>query len=388
MRSPRCGCSTTRIAPSTASRAARSCRSSPAAARRSIAAALYYYGRHERFNSTEFFRARSQRLQGIDPFPPKYRFNTYGANLGGPVLKEQRKLFFFYSMEAPQVQRPQSVQTWRMPSALERQGDFSQTFDAQGRLINIRDPRKVGLACNAVTGGPGCFDGNIIPASMINPNHMQAMLKLMPLPEYDPRTTQGNYNYDTEEVIDIPKLNNVARIDWRPTSSDSFSFTFKDWWQDQRGARITAGPSNWQWFFAHYKNTDRGFSGNYTKVLRSNLVWDTDFGSRRQTEVFYPLNDDGVDQGEPHGGRLHGAAVPSRAEPARRAAEGHLRRRRWVAELQLRQPPVRQGRGLAVVGPVERDLPARQSFVQDRRLLRDSRQLGRQGRRRRRRLGR
>ena len=251
----------------------------------------YYYGRHERFNSTEFFRARSQRLQGIDPFPPKYRFNTWGANLGGPVKKNQNKMFFFYSMEAPLVKRPQSVQTWRMPSALEREGNFSQTFDSQGRLINIRDPRKVGLACNAVSGGPGCFDGNIIPASMINPNHMQAMLKLMPLPEYDPRTTQGNYNYDTEEVIDIPKLNNVVRLDWRPTSTDSFSFTFKDWWQDQHGARITAGPSNWQWFFAHYKNTDRGFSGNYTKVLRSNLVWDTDFGSRRQTEVFYPLSE-------------------------------------------------------------------------------------------------
>src|SRR6185503_11346091 len=47
----------------------------------------YYYGRHERFNSTEFFRDRSQRVQGMDPFPPKYRFNTYGANLGGPVKK-------------------------------------------------------------------------------------------------------------------------------------------------------------------------------------------------------------------------------------------------------------------------------------------------------------
>ena len=251
----------------------------------------YYYGRHERFNSTEYFRARSQRLNGIDPFPPKYRFNTYGANVGGPVLKDKKSLFFFYSVEAPQVQRPQSVQNWRMPSALERQGDFSQTFDAQGRLINIRDPRKTGQACNAATGGPGCFDGNVIPASMINSAHMQAMLRLMPMPEYDPRTTQGNYNYDTEEVIDIPKLNNVARIDWRPTQSDSFSFTLKDWWQDQRGARITAGPSNWQWFFAHYKNTDRGFTGNYTKILRSNLVWDTDFGSRQQTEVFYPLND-------------------------------------------------------------------------------------------------
>ena len=251
----------------------------------------YWYFRHEKLNSTEFFRARSQRLSGIDPFPPKYRFQTYGANLGGPVVKGRKNLFFFYSLEAPQVQRPQSVQNWRMPSERERNGDFSQTFDAQGRLVNIRDPRKVGLACNAVTGGPGCFDGNIIPASMINPNAMQAMLKIMPLPTLDPRTTQGNYNYQTEEVIDIPKLNNIARVDWRPTANDSLSFTFKDWWQDQRGARITAGPSNWQWFFAHYKNTDRGFSGNYTKVFRSNLVWDTDFGTRRQTEVFYPLDD-------------------------------------------------------------------------------------------------
>src|SRR5687767_3689540 len=195
----------------------------------------YYYGRHERFNSTEYFRARSQRLQGIDPFPPKYRFHTYGANLGGPALKGRRNLFFFYSVEAPQVQRPQSVQTWRMPSALERQGDFSQTFDAQGRLINIRDPRKVGLACSATTGGPGCFDGNVIPASMITPDHMQAMLKLMPLPEYDTRTTSGNYNYDSEEVTNVPKLNNIVRVDWRPTPNDSVSFTFKDWWQEQQG---------------------------------------------------------------------------------------------------------------------------------------------------------
>ncbi len=251
----------------------------------------YWYVRNEKLNSVEFFRARSQRLNGIEPFPPKYRFNTYGANIGGPMLgKGKKELFFFYSMEAPIVKRPQSVQTWRMPSALERNGDFSQTFDAQGRLINIRDPR-TSLACNAVTGGAGCFAGNIIPASLINPGHMQAMLNLMPLPEYDPRTTQGNYNYDSEEITDVPKLNNVVRVDWRPTSTDSLSFTFKDWRQDQRGTRIPAGPSNWQWFNAHYTNTDRGFSGNYTKVLRSNMVWDTDFGSRRQTEVFFPLSE-------------------------------------------------------------------------------------------------
>jgi hypothetical protein len=62
---------------------------------------FYYYGRHESLNSVEFFRARSQRLNGVDPFPPKYRFNTWGANIGGPVVKGRDNLFFFYSMEAP-----------------------------------------------------------------------------------------------------------------------------------------------------------------------------------------------------------------------------------------------------------------------------------------------
>jgi hypothetical protein len=177
-----------------------------------------------------------------------------------------------------------------MPSALERAGDFSQTFDAQGRLIHIRDPRTE-QTCHPVNGGPGCFPGNKIPAALINPGHMQAMLNLMPLPEYDPRTTSGNYNYDTEEVTNIPKLNNIVRIDWRPTSSDSFYFTFKDWWQDQQGTRVPSGPSNWQWFLAHYTNTDRGFSGNYTRILNPTTVWDTDFGTRRQTEVFFPLSE-------------------------------------------------------------------------------------------------
>ena len=31
-----------------------------------------------------------------------------------------------------------------MPTALERKGDFSQTFDSQGRLIFIRDPQLAG----------------------------------------------------------------------------------------------------------------------------------------------------------------------------------------------------------------------------------------------------
>ena len=245
---------------------------------------LYYYGRNEALNATDFFVNR-RTLQ-----KPRYRFNTYGANLGGPVPKLDKKVFFFYSLEAPLVSRPGPLRNWTMPTDREMQGDFSQTLDSQGRLINIKDPLREG-ACNAVSGGPGCFPGNIIPANRINSNG-RALLNMLPRANNFDRTfTQGQFNYSTQENADNPKMNNVVRVDWRPTSNDSLYFTFKDWYSDQRGSEITAGPNKWGFFNTHYLNTDRGVSANYAKILRANLVLDSDFGTRQQTEQFYPLTE-------------------------------------------------------------------------------------------------
>jgi hypothetical protein len=245
---------------------------------------LYYYGRNEALNANSFFNNRS----GIKK--PRYRFNTPGANLGGPVPGANKKLFFFYSVEAPLVSRPGDARNWTMPTDREMQGDFSQTLDSQGRPINIKDPQSTG-ACNAVTAGPGCFPGNIIPATRFNSNG-RALLNMLPRANNFNRSfTQGQFNYTTQENAENPKLNNVARVDWRPSATDSFYFTFKDWYSDQRGSEITAGPAKWGFFNTHYLNTDRGGSVNYTKILRSNLVLDTDFGTRQQTEQFYPLTD-------------------------------------------------------------------------------------------------
>jgi hypothetical protein len=243
---------------------------------------LYYYGRNEMLNATDFFVNRAGAKK------PRYRFNTYGANLGGPVPKLEKKLFFFYSLEAPLVSRPGPLRNWTMPTDREMQGDFSQTLDTQGRLINIRDPQREG-ACNAVTGGPACFPGNIIPASRINANG-RALLNMLPRANnFDRNFTQGQFNYSTQENADNPKMNNVVRVDWRATANDSLYVTFKDWYSDQRGSEITAGPNKWGFFNTHYLNTDRGVSVNYAKVIRPNLVLDSDFGTRQQTEQFYPL---------------------------------------------------------------------------------------------------
>ena len=55
-----------------------------------------------------------------------------------------------------------------MPSALERQGDFSQTVTTTGVLIPIYDPTTQTV-----------FPGNLVPASRISPQG-QAMLNLFP----------------------------------------------------------------------------------------------------------------------------------------------------------------------------------------------------------------
>ena len=55
------------------------------------------------------------------------------------------------------------LRLYRMPTALERQGNFSETFDDNGALIFVKDPVS-SLACSVTAGGAGCFPGNIIPA--------------------------------------------------------------------------------------------------------------------------------------------------------------------------------------------------------------------------------
>jgi hypothetical protein len=232
----------------------------------------YYYGRHEKLNANNFF----DNLRGI----PRghYRFNTFGFNLGGPVripgLWKQdgdKKLFFQYSLEAPLNERPGTQRNFRMPTELERRGDFSQS----GVVIN--DPR---------TGQP--FPGNVIPAGRINPSG-RAILDLFPLPNNLVATTRENHV--ARHQTDNPRLNNILRLDWRPSSSDSFFASVKDWYSDQRGVDITVGPSRWGLFDAHYKSTDRALAVGHTHFFGGNLINEANAGIRRQTEEFFPVTD-------------------------------------------------------------------------------------------------
>ena len=118
----------------------------------------------------------------------KQFLNIYGFTLGGPIGKPggNNKLFFFYAHEF----RPQTIAInsgnvirYRVPTALERQGDFSESRDNNGALMTLTD---------YTTGQP--FPNNTIPSNRLYAPGL-AVLNRYP----QPNVTQGpgmNYNWE------------------------------------------------------------------------------------------------------------------------------------------------------------------------------------------------
>ena len=101
-----------------------------------------------------------------DPKPDTY-YHLWSGSFGGPLARN--RTFFWATTEGYKTQTV-SNGVLTMPTALERRGDYSQSFDAQGRLIVIYDP----LTTRPNPAAPGQFirdpfPGNVIPANRLNP---------------------------------------------------------------------------------------------------------------------------------------------------------------------------------------------------------------------------
>ena len=95
----------------------------------------------------------------------------WGYSIGGPIGKRAATTSSFSSIRSSSAAHGgNDQQSFRVPTALERAGDFSQTLDNNGNLYPyIKDPQLTG-ACSATTQA-GCFaDGGVlgrIPASRL-----------------------------------------------------------------------------------------------------------------------------------------------------------------------------------------------------------------------------
>jgi hypothetical protein len=138
--------------------------------------------------------------------------NTYsqtGGVLGMPLRRN--KVFLFTSLESSRVTEviPRNL---TMPTALERQGDFSQSFNRDGSLRVIHDPWTSRFGPNGqIIRDP--FPGNRIPADRWDPLAARLMGGVWePNSAGDDRTGLNNFKYNQE--YDFAYLNYSTRLDW------------------------------------------------------------------------------------------------------------------------------------------------------------------------------
>src|SRR6267378_6753751 len=167
----------------------------------------YYFIRNEGLNANSFFNNKAGLKRGL------YRHNIPGGNFGGPLPLPRfggggpsllkNKAFFFFNIEKPHTITPTSAVFVTVPTALERQGDFSRSytgFDSKTGLptsVSLSDPPHT-------TGSP--IVGNIIPRDRWNSSGL-ALLNVFPLPNTPlGRTPAGDaYNYVFQKSVDVPK---------------------------------------------------------------------------------------------------------------------------------------------------------------------------------------
>ncbi|HTX38535.1 MAG TPA: carboxypeptidase regulatory-like domain-containing protein [Bryobacteraceae bacterium] len=250
----------------------------------------YYYYRNEEFNANEYFNNQ------LGVAKPRYRYENPGGTIGGPMLapftrfnRSRTKLFFFFSWDQLWNTQSTALNKYTMPTALEREGNFSQSVNPNGSPILIRDPLS-GQTCSS-TSAAGCFPGNIIPANRISPIG-QAMLNLFPLPNTVDPTGQRQYNFtDTLSNTD-PRRDIILRGDYNISSKDTmFVRGLKDYQaQSGFGAILGAAGDGWGQFPHSYFIPSVGIAATYVHTFSSNLINEVTAGQNRAHQQNKPTN--------------------------------------------------------------------------------------------------
>ncbi|MBI3680945.1 MAG: TonB-dependent receptor [Acidobacteria bacterium] len=167
---------------------------------------IFHYVRNNLIDSRSFFDVEKQKLNR----------HQFGATFHGPVWLPKlydghNKTFFMFSWESYK-QLIGSTQLTHVPSLLERQGNYSQSFSLTGAPILVKDP----LNSNQP------FPGNQVPDSRFHPIAMKLM-------EYYPLPNRANprVNYLTAANDDDAWDSFIVKADHRFNENNSVSYRYQ-----------------------------------------------------------------------------------------------------------------------------------------------------------------
>ncbi len=261
---------------------------------------VYEFVRNDYFNANSFFNNRLGRKADGTPAAdvPKLRYNNFGGTFSGPiyflrfgeggpsVYKGTNKTFFFISEEQRRIIRATTDASSLAPSALERQGNFSETLglpifrtaagaftttaagntpvnaiDTAGNTIQIRQNQVFRPSDNRP------YAGNIVSSGDIDPRSI-GLLGAFPLPN---GSTRNGYTFSPVNINNTRQ--EVVRIDHNFNSNHK---VFGRYTQDTSNTQESFGLFGAA-TFPNISNTDtkvpgRVFAVSYTGIFANSLV--------------------------------------------------------------------------------------------------------------------
>ncbi len=151
---------------------------------------LFWFLRNDNLDANSWARNRANNPR------PEFKRNQFGGNVSGPMWKSKR-LYGMFGFEGTRIPSAQSILV-SVPTALERQGDFSESFDrvmGQPSMQRIFDP----FTTRPNPDGQGFvrdpFLNNVIPQSRMDTVGSNVATKLYPAPNQAgvPITNANNF---------------------------------------------------------------------------------------------------------------------------------------------------------------------------------------------------
>ena len=222
---------------------------------------LNYYVRNDILDARSFFERDKTVL----------RQHQFAATVTGPII--HNRTFFMVSYEGLRAKQ-EAARLSRVPTLLERQGNFSQSVNLNGGPLFLHDRLKSG-ACNE-RNRAACFPGNIIPPSRFDPVGMK-LLSYYPEPNRDASATGFNYfavAADTDRW-DSP----LFKIDHK-IGENNLAFRYQVRYNDTQNPFTGSELGT----FGILNRDDRSLGGiDYTHMVSPTLLGEVRFGFSRNT---------------------------------------------------------------------------------------------------------
>ena len=213
----------------------------------------FEFYRNDKLNANSFFLNRAGQPKA------KLKYNNFGGNFSGPIIKN--RVFFFWSEEWRRERRG-TVLSARVPTAAEKTGDFS------GPLTGAL-PHVPGGVCHptAPVDISGCFPGNKIPTAQLSPAGL-ALVKLFPNP-----TGPGVGDWATSTLQPVNTRQDLIRGDITLTDKMNLMVRYiNEYWTHASASGNFWGDSPYPTLASDWNQPSHSFAVKLSNTLTSKTV--------------------------------------------------------------------------------------------------------------------